>query len=286
MFSPVVTIGGGRVVDLGRARRTLEGRGCRRAAGRAGLRRCGRPRGAAGARSRVRRGNGGAGGAHRHDGGRDRRRGRARRLVSSRSRQPWYVDRAWFHAARERLVKAVREFHRQESAARGYAAAGSAQPRVLPACPPSCWTRCWRRRRRSWPKARLVRARGHRPVLQEDEEQARASIERAFEAAGLAAPAWTDVLAKSGVEPAARAHVARNAAARETPGAHQRRPGVSPLRDRELAPDAGRAHRRSASACRSSRNGPASRANTPSRCWSTWIASASRGAKGDERVVL
>ena len=48
----------------------------------------------------------------------------------------------------------------------------------------------------------LVRARGHRLVLQEDEEHARASIERAFEAAGLAAPAWKDVLAQSGVEPA------------------------------------------------------------------------------------
>ena len=41
-------------------------------------------------------------------------------------------------------------------------------------------------------------------VLKEDEEQARAAIERAFEAAGLAVPAVAEVLAKSGVE-AARA---------------------------------------------------------------------------------
>jgi selenocysteine-specific elongation factor len=41
-------------------------------------------------------------------------------------------------------------------------------------------------------------------VLQEDEEQARGKIERAFEDAGLAVPAMAEVLAKSGVE-AARA---------------------------------------------------------------------------------
>jgi hypothetical protein len=41
-------------------------------------------------------------------------------------------------------------------------------------------------------------------VLKQDEEQARAAIERAFEQAGLAVPALPDVLAKSGVE-AARA---------------------------------------------------------------------------------
>ena len=42
----------------------------------------------------------------------------------------------------------------------------------------------------------------HKVVLKEDEEQARAKIERAFEEAGLAVPAMAEVLAKSGVEPA------------------------------------------------------------------------------------
>jgi selenocysteine-specific elongation factor len=49
-----------------------------------------------------------------------------------------------------------------------------------------------------------VRLRAHRVVLKEDEEQARARIEGAFEQAGLAVPAVAEVLAKSGVE-AARA---------------------------------------------------------------------------------
>ena len=49
-----------------------------------------------------------------------------------------------------------------------------------------------------------VRLAAHKLVLKQDEEQARAAMERAFEQAGLAVPALPDVLAKSGVE-AARA---------------------------------------------------------------------------------
>src|SRR5213078_498878 len=47
-----------------------------------------------------------------------------------------------------------------------------------------------------------VRARAHKLVLKQDEEQARAAIENAFEQAGLAVPAMAEVLAKSGVETA------------------------------------------------------------------------------------
>jgi len=49
-----------------------------------------------------------------------------------------------------------------------------------------------------------VRSRSHKVTLKEDEEQARAKIEQAFAAAGLAAPTVGEVLGKSGVE-AARA---------------------------------------------------------------------------------
>ncbi len=48
----------------------------------------------------------------------------------------------------------------------------------------------------------IVRLKTHRVVLKQDEEQARAAIEAAFERAGLAAPAVQDVLKASGVEPA------------------------------------------------------------------------------------
>jgi selenocysteine-specific elongation factor len=48
----------------------------------------------------------------------------------------------------------------------------------------------------------VVRLKSHRVVLKQDEEQARSAIESSFERAGLAAPAVTDVLKASGVEPA------------------------------------------------------------------------------------
>ena len=62
--------------------------------------------------------------------------------------------------------------------------------------------RCWRGARELVVEGETVRSRGHQVVLKEDEEQARAAIERAFEQAGLATPALAEVLAKSGVEPA------------------------------------------------------------------------------------
>jgi selenocysteine-specific elongation factor len=48
----------------------------------------------------------------------------------------------------------------------------------------------------------VVRLKTHKVVLKQDEEQARAAIETAFARAGLAAPALTSVLKDSGVEPA------------------------------------------------------------------------------------
>ena len=48
--------------------------------------------------------------------------------------------------------------------------------------------------------ADVVRLKTHRVVLKVDEEQARTAIERAFERAGLAAPAVAEVLKASGIE--------------------------------------------------------------------------------------
>jgi selenocysteine-specific elongation factor len=200
MFSPVVTIGGGRVVDLGErpyargedvaarldvlasgdaaarlallVREAAYGAGTEELVARTGMT---EPE-IAGAAGRT-------------------------NLVSIPQLQPWYVDRAWFDAAGERLAKAVREFHGRNALLAG-------MPRQdlrnleLPDCPAFLLDALLAGGGEIVAEGELVRARGRRPVLQEDEEQARASIERAFEAAGLATPAWRDVLAQSGVEPA------------------------------------------------------------------------------------
>jgi selenocysteine-specific elongation factor len=113
--------------------------------------------------------------------------------------QPWYVDRAWMQAERERIVRTVREFHQKTPLLPGIARQelrGGAPVFVLDALLAEA--------KEVVAEGELVRSRGHKLVLKEDEEQARGKIERAFEEAGLAVPAVAEVLAKSGVE-AARA---------------------------------------------------------------------------------
>jgi len=106
-----------------------------------------------------------------------------------------YVDRGWMQSARERLVKTVREFHQKQPLVPGIARQDlrGAMPQclldaVLASAPELV------------AEGEVVRAKSHKLVLKEDEEQARAKIEGALEAAGLAVPALADVLAKSGVE--------------------------------------------------------------------------------------
>jgi selenocysteine-specific elongation factor len=113
--------------------------------------------------------------------------------------QSWYVDRAWFQAARDRMVQTVRDFHRKNPLQPGIAKPdlrpAGAPPFVLDALLSDAAGEIVA-------EGDTVRLRGHTLVLNEDERQARAAIERAFHQAGLAAPAVAQVLAQSGVEPA------------------------------------------------------------------------------------
>jgi selenocysteine-specific elongation factor len=111
------------------------------------------------------------------------------------------VDRAWFQNARDRLAQAVLEFHQRSPLLAGIPRQ-DLRTAALPASPAFLLDALLADAREIVAEGEMVRARGHRLVLQEDEEQARASIERAFQGAGLATPAWKEVLAKSGVEPA------------------------------------------------------------------------------------
>ncbi|MBZ5724225.1 MAG: selenocysteine-specific translation elongation factor [Acidobacteriia bacterium] len=121
------------------------------------------------------------------------------RLVAIAQPQPWYLDRAWFQAARERLVKAVREFHQKNPLLPGMARE-DLHGRALANAPLFVLDALLADAAELTAAGELVRSRGHKLVLQEDEEQARAAIERAFEQAALATPAVAEVLAKSGVE--------------------------------------------------------------------------------------
>ena len=124
----------------------------------------------------------------------------AGRFVTLRQPEFWVMDAEWFRSAGEKLANEVRVFHQANPLAPGIAKQ-DLRGRLLPAAAPAFV-----------PEALLaaakqiavdgdtVRLASHKLVLREDEEQARGAIERAFEQAGLAVPALPDVMAKSGVE--------------------------------------------------------------------------------------
>ncbi len=125
----------------------------------------------------------------------------ARAPVKTLSQHQWLVDPGWFQAARDRLTAAVREFHRQNPLLPGIAKQ-DLRARELSGAPAFLIDALLEQAKDLAVEGETVRARGHRITLRQDEEAARAAIERAFEEAGLAVPAVAEVLAKSGVETA------------------------------------------------------------------------------------
>jgi selenocysteine-specific elongation factor len=200
MFSPVITIGGGVILDLG-AHRYRAGED---AAARLDV----LASGAIGSRIAllVREARFGMGMAELVG-----RTGLAEQDIQAAAQnapvsalpQAWYVDRSWFQAIRQRLVSAVRSYHQQKPLQPGISKA-DLRSRELADAPAFLLDALLTESKELVIEGETVRLRGHKVRLQEDEEQARAAIERAFQQAGLATPAVSEVLAHSGVE-AARA---------------------------------------------------------------------------------
>ena len=111
----------------------------------------------------------------------------------------WYVDPEWFQAARGKLVAAVRKFHRENPLVPGIAKQ-DLRGRVMARVPPFVLDALLAAAAELVVEGETVRLKTHTVVLQEDEERALAAIERTFESAGLAVPAMAEALAASGVE--------------------------------------------------------------------------------------
>ena len=124
-------------------------------------------------------------------------------LVFLKQPQAWFMDREWAEATRRRLLETVRQFHRAHPLLAGIAKQ-DLRGRELAEAPAFVFDALLAEAGELTTDGENVRLRAHRVVLKQEEEQARAAIEREFEQAGLAAPAVFEVLAKSGVE-AARA---------------------------------------------------------------------------------
>jgi selenocysteine-specific elongation factor len=111
----------------------------------------------------------------------------------------WYLDAGWFQSARGKLVAAVRVFHRENPLVPGIAKQ-DLRAREMPRVPPLVLDALLGAAPEIAVEGETVRLRTHTVVLKEDEERALAAIERTFEAAGLAVPPMADALAISGVE--------------------------------------------------------------------------------------
>lgn len=113
----------------------------------------------------------------------------------------WVLDRQWADETLAQLREMVGAFHRQKPLVPGMAKE-ELRSRELPDAPPFLLDALIARAKDVVVEGDLVRLAAHRVALRQDEEEALAKIEAAFAQAGLAAPATQEVLAKSGVESA------------------------------------------------------------------------------------
>jgi len=127
----------------------------------------------------------------------------ARSFILLRQPQSWLIGRDWFEKTKQRVTSAVNAFHSANPLLTGIARQ-DLRGRELADAPPFVFDAILAGAKDLAIEGEIVRHRSHKVVFKQDEEQARAAIERAFEQAGLAAPPVNEALAKSGVE-AARA---------------------------------------------------------------------------------
>jgi selenocysteine-specific elongation factor len=100
---------------------------------------------------------------------------------------------------RQELTTACRAFHKEKSLLPGILKQ-DLKARALPRAPAEIFEYALASATELTQDAVVVRLKSHRVVLKQDETEARAAIETAFEKAGLTAPAVADVLKASGVE--------------------------------------------------------------------------------------
>jgi selenocysteine-specific elongation factor len=117
--------------------------------------------------------------------------------------QFWALNPKWVEVKLESMQQALKAFHRQKPLATGMPKE-ELRSRELPESPAFLLDALLPRAKTIVAEGDIVRLASHKVALREDEQDATAKIESAFQRAGLAVPATGEVLAKSGVE-AARA---------------------------------------------------------------------------------
>jgi selenocysteine-specific elongation factor len=117
------------------------------------------------------------------------------------SPQFWLLDPGWVGAKLEALHEHLKLFHRQNPLLAG-ASKEELRSKFLGGAPPWLLDALLARSKTLSVDAETIRLSSHKVALKQDEEEATTKIENAFRSGGLATPAVHEVLAKSGVDPA------------------------------------------------------------------------------------
>jgi selenocysteine-specific elongation factor len=115
------------------------------------------------------------------------------------SPQFWILDAGWIAAQVDAMHQTLKKFHRDNPLLSGLSKE-QLRSKQLPGAPPWLLDALLTRAKTLAVDGETVRLASHRISLKQDEEEASVKIENAFRAAGLAVPALGEVLAKSGVE--------------------------------------------------------------------------------------
>lgn len=192
LFSPVVTIGGGTVIDVSPPRRsaafaTKEARARAFAVDPVGALMAETPGGLLLSTAIARTG---------------RRAAAIRdgRLVVRDAAGMWLVHGPWLAERTAQLLELLQEFHAKNPLQPGWSKE-EARARLMPRSPVAVFEHLLAETKAVTVAGDLLRLTTHRMVLQEDESAALEKMERLFIEAGLAVPATAEVLAKSGIDP-------------------------------------------------------------------------------------
>jgi selenocysteine-specific elongation factor len=184
MFSPVVTIGGGEVLDIAPPRRSSAER----------LRSLGVP-------LIVKESECGMGMAELIA-----RTGMTQREIEAAAKdlvavEQWRMDREWFEGKVLRLRTTLKEFHKKNPLLGGMTRE-EFRGKEIAAAPAAVLDALIASARDIVAGGELLRLRSHTLHLKQDEEAAIGKIESAFQTAGLSVPSTNEVLASCGVDPA------------------------------------------------------------------------------------
>ena len=120
-------------------------------------------------------------------------------VIAFQSPQFWLVDSKWAASQLDAIHEALKQFHRKNPLLGGLSKE-ELRSRQLPGAPAWLMDALLARSKTLAVEGETVRLASHQIALKEDETEASAKIENAFQAAGLAVPSLSEVLGKSGVE--------------------------------------------------------------------------------------